>query len=347
MSYPLHCTRLPLRIVVALAVCLFAVTLPGGARAERIKKLSPVTYRDWDGQTLQLVPWQGKHVTLLLQPGPRSTRVLGQIIGALDRSWFYYAKIAGRRPKPLDSLHGRDEIAEVPTLNICGGAACTFLGHTGGEILPTYFNALYDDVATLHEYDQILFYEFGRSFWFWGRQLAPEGVGDPFGNSVTTGYAVLMRWESMRAEHIPGGPVIGPTGQLIPFLQSRRQMSSLLSYYVARPTLTFADTLAQDKSPEPGVGQGTDFWASIMWNLAARYGGNRFLERFFAYASDANPVRTVPGAVTDWVASASDAACVNLRPLFYRQWGFPRPNGRVTRRPRPGTVRWPRGSCRR
>lgn len=334
-------------VVVALAVCLSVLALAGAARAERIKRLPPVTYRDFDRQTLRLVPWQGRHVTLLLEPGSRSRRVLAQAIGALDRAWSYYARIAGRVPKRINSLHGRDEIAEVPTLNSCGGAACTYLGATGTEILPTYFDALYNDVATLHEYDQILFYELGRSFWFWGSQLAPAGVASPFGNSVTTGYAVLMRWESMRAEHIRGGPVIGPTGQLIPFLESRRQMAGLLGYYAAHPALTFAGTLAQDQSPEPGVGQGTDFWSSIMWNLAARYGGNRFLERFFGYASDANPVRTVRGAVTHWVNFASDAACVNLRPLFYRQLGFPRPNGRVSRRPRARTLRWPRGSCRR
>jgi hypothetical protein len=284
-------------------------------------------------------------VTLLLQPARRSRHVLGQIIGALDRAWSYYATIAGQFPRPINSLRGRDEIAEVPTLNSCGGAACTYLGATGTEILPTYFDVLYDDVAALHEYDQILFYELGRSFWFWGPQLAPAGVGNPFGNSVTTGYAVLMRWESMRSEHVLGGPVIGPTGQLIPFLQSRRQMAGLLGYYDAHPALTFADTLGQDKSPAPGLLQGTDFWASIMWNLAARYGGNRFLERFFGYASDANSVRTVRGAVTDWVEFASDAACVNLGPLFYRRWGFPRRTGRVTRRPPAGNVRWPRGSC--
>ena len=306
-----------------------------------------------DGQTLVEVPWQGRHVTLLLGPGG-GRQIFGEIVGALDRAWNFYAETVGRVPARINSLHGRDEIAEVPTLNSCGGAACTYLGATGTEILPLYFDQLYNDVAYRHEYDQVLFYELGRSFWFWGGQLSPLGplvnpATSPFGNSVTTGYAVLMRWESMLAQDIPGGPVLDPngSGRQVPFLQARRDMVVLLDYYDRHPALTFADTLGADRSPAPGLLQGTDFYSSIMWHLAARHGGPVFLRRFFHHAFALPPIGTVTGAVTNWVRDASYAACVNLAPLFYRQWGFPRPDGRVTPRPPAGAVREPRGSCRR
>lgn len=346
-------------LVAALTACV--LSLSSAAQAEHVKRLRPITYRDMDGQTLRLVPWQGKHVTLLLPRAPRSPRVIGEIIGALDRSWNYYAQTAGRVPRPYNSLHGRDEIAEVPTLNSCGGAACTYLGYTGANILAPYFDQLYSDAAEHHEYDQALFYEFGRSFWFWGRQLAVSCVtggtcvhphNDPvanlFSDSVITGYAVLMRWESMRAERIPGGPVLDPggSGQQVSFLQGRRDMVALLGYYDRHPELTFADTIGQDRSPAPGLLQGTDFWASIMWHLAARHGGDLFLRRFFHHAHTLSRTTTVQAAVANWVRDANYAACVNLAPLFYRQWGFPRPDGRVTRRPPAGTVHEPRGSCR-
>lgn len=330
-------------LLAAFAVCL--APLSTAARAERVERLRPIEYTDMDGQTLRLVPWQGKHVTLLLPPAPRSRRVVAKIIGALDRSWAYYAQTAGRAPRPYRSLYGRDEIAEVPTLNICAGAACSYLGFTGTEITTPYFDALYNDVAALHEYDQALFYELGRTFWFWGAQLAPGG---PFGDSVTSGYAVLMRWESMRGERIPGGPVLDPngSGRQVPFLQARRDMVALLGYYNQHPALTFAGTLAQDKSPAPGLLEGTDFFSSIMWHLAGRHGGSLFLRRFYHHAFALPPTTTVTGAVTNWVRDASYAACVDLAPLFYRQWGFPRPDGRVSPRPPAHTVHEPRGSCR-
>jgi hypothetical protein len=53
------------------------------------------------------------------------------------------------------------------------GAACSYLGVTGTEIEPPYFQTLYDGIANNDLYDQALFYEFGRNFWFYGDALAP------------------------------------------------------------------------------------------------------------------------------------------------------------------------------
>jgi hypothetical protein len=45
------------------------------------------------------------------------------------------------------------------------------------------------------------------------------------------------------------------------------------------------------------------------------------------------------------VQDSSDAACVNLAPVFYKRWGFPRPDGDVTQRPKAANVPEPQGSC--
>lgn len=315
--------------------------LPGVFYGYRVTRLRPVVVRAIPGYRLRLIPWQGRHVTVLVRPGVRrSAFVMSAIVRALDRCWEYYATVAGRLPAPYLSLHGRDEIAEVPRLP--GAAARTYLGATGTNIQTPYFDQLYDDAADRHQFDQALFYELGRSFWFWSGQLQ-------FGPDLeaATGYAVLMRWESMSTQHIPGGPVLDPAGSgtNVPFSRARSDMIALVGYYDAHPSLTFGDTLAVNRSPAPGVLQGTDFWASIMWHLAARHGGRLFLRRFFDHAFRLPKERTVGQAVANWANDASYAACVNLRPLFYRRWGFPRPDGQITPRPAASVVREPPGSC--
>jgi hypothetical protein len=50
--------------------------------------------------------------------------------------------------------------------------------------------------------------------------------------------------------------------------------------------------------------------------------------------------------LTNWVQAASYAACVDLSPVFYDRWGFPRPDGTVTPRPAADTVpEPPSGTC--
>lgn len=40
----------------------------------------------------------------------------------------------------------------------------SYLGATGIQVLSPYWNLLYTGVAERNEYDQVLFYEFGRNF---------------------------------------------------------------------------------------------------------------------------------------------------------------------------------------
>ena len=276
--------------------------------------------------------------------GPISLRypaVMSKLVSALDRAWNYYANTTGRTPRTNRlTLNGRDEIAEVSSMNppnSCGGAACTYIGQTGTEILTQYFEHAYQQIAQHNLYDQPLFYELGRSFWFWGDQLAFKS---PDLDPVVTGFAVLMRFESMAAAGVNGAPYNGT-----PFATFQSQVAALAGQYEADPSLTFAQTLAQDRSP--GAFGGTDFWASLMLQLIHRHGGQLFLSRFFHHAGSLPAASSTTDAVTNWVRDAGYAACVNLAPVFYRRWGFPRPDGHVTKRPNAASVPEPHGSCHR
>jgi serralysin len=324
----------------ALALSLSMVVSPlvfaspaGAAGTYRVEQLAPVVYTAIDGHTETLTPWQGREVSVLVEAGiPRDPKVMTKLVDALDRAWDYYAATTGRLPGTANSLNGRDEIAEVTSS--CG-AGCTYIGATGTEMLTSYFESLYQQIAQDNRYDQIPFYELGRSFWFWSPQLE---FHSPDQDPVVTGFAVWMRFRSMTAAHVKGAPYNGT-----PFATFESQVAELTSQYEADPSLTFADTLAVAKSP--GLYGGTDFWASLMMQLAARHGGQTFVDRFWHHVGALPAAATTTEAVTNWVNAANYAACTDLSSVFYLRWGFPRPDGSTGLRPPAATVPEPKGHC--
>jgi len=320
--------------LLACAACALSVA------AEGATQLAPISYTTVDGHTETLTPWQGNSVTVLVEPGTRDPTVMDKLVGALDAAWAYYAMTTGRTPaSDRFMLNGRDEVAEVSSLNppnSCGGAACSYLGAMGTEILTSYFESGYQQIAQNDLYDQTLFYEFGRNFWFWGPQLALQS---PDQDPVVTGFAVLMRFQSMDAANVNGAPFNGT-----PFSTFKSQVIALAGQYEADQSLTFAGTLAQDRSP--GMYGGTDFWASLMMQLMQRHGGQQFLARFLSAVGRLPAASSTAGAVTNWEQAASSAACTDLSSAFYVRWGFPRPDGSVTTRPPASTVpESPNGPC--
>jgi len=72
------------------------------------------------------------------------------------------------------------------------------LGATGIELQTDFFKILYNSVKDFREYDQVIFYEFGRNFWLFHDQL--EYKGKDASGAVTTGNAFLCRfWRYMPA----------------------------------------------------------------------------------------------------------------------------------------------------
>jgi hypothetical protein len=330
-------------ITSLISLGVFVVGLAGpvkGADAATsctVRRLAPVTYTAFDGHSEVLTPWEGARVAVLVEPGVRRRRVvMTKMVCALDRAWSYYHRTTGQTPVPARIINGRTEVAEVSTT--CG-AGCTFLGEAGTEIQTTYFEYGYQEIAHRNLYDQIPFYEFGRSFWLWPDQLAyspPCTVGDP----PTTGFAVWMRFRSMNAAGVRGAPFNGT-----PFPTFKSQVRGLVDVYDANTSDTFAGTLCPDKSP--GMYGGTDFWASIMMKLASVYGGQEFVTRFWHHLSSLPAATSTPSAITNWLADANYASCVDLGSVFYHRWGFPQPDGSVVDpRPAARAVPFPAGHCR-
>ncbi|HYA00751.1 MAG TPA: hypothetical protein VEK76_10430 [Candidatus Binatia bacterium] len=293
---------------------------PGSGAGEVTPENGLVGYSSFDGHRLALRPWPGERVCLLLRPDrDRDPAVLARILEALDAAHRYYAETSGRLPAPDRRFEGRDVIAEVGTT--CG-AGCSLIGASGMEIMRPYFDVLYQGVEREGAYDQLPFYELGRNFWFWSDQLAFKA---PQVDPVVTGYAVWMRFRSIRAGGLPGGPF-----RELAFDRFQTEVEGLVGHYEAHPEATFFDTLGRGHCPW-GYG-GTDLWASLMMQLARRHGDQEFVTRFWHLAAQVPAAADTAGAVTNWVRLASAAAGTDLSPVFYDRWGFPRPDGRVSRR---------------
>jgi len=322
-----------LSLSAVVSPLVFASPAGAAATSYLATKLPPVLYTAIDGHTETLTPWQGRHVSVLVEPvTTRDPTVMTKLVTALDRAWGYYAATTGRLPSTGHSLNGRDEVAEVTST--CG-AGCTYLGATGTEMLTSYFESMYQQIAQNNLYDQIPFYELGRSFWFWSPQLQFQS---PDQDPVVTGFAVWMRFRSMTAAGVQGAPYNGT-----PFSTFASQVKALSSEYEADLSLTFANTLAVAKSP--GLYGGTDFWASLMMQLARRHGGQTFVARFWHHVGSLPAASSTTQAVTNWVNAVNYAACTDLSSVFYARWGFPRPDGTTTQRPLASTVPEPKGHC--
>jgi hypothetical protein len=148
-----------------------------------------VAYQTFSKKQLQLRPFVGRNVVLLLAPERQPAQiVIDRVLSAADRGWDWYKDMFGRAPTPSSMHEGKATIAEVP--DTCG-AGCGLMGFTGIEMLPKYADLMLDQ-AVHDRYNQLMFYEFGRNFFFFRE---PLGRLDAF----ITGFAHVNRFYCMDA----------------------------------------------------------------------------------------------------------------------------------------------------
>lgn len=276
---------------------------------------TPVMYTSFNKQALTLYEWPGSKIAFLTASSQLDAGTMTALVTTFDGVHAFYASVTGRLPTPYAPtyLGGRSTVAQVPAT--CG-AGCGYLGFTGIELQTTYFATLYDSVRLHHHYDQALFYEFGRNFWFYGPQLEYKGADDH--GAVTTGYAVFMRFMAM--DSVGVRPAAFGS---VPFTYFRSEVEGLLTRYLADPAATWATTLQVGQAPANPLRLGaTDLMASFLFRLRADYGGNAFLRRFWRQVGLRPAATTTQGAVDNFVLAASAAAHTNLTCRFLR-WRWP------------------------
>jgi hypothetical protein len=240
---------------------------------------------------------------------------VAEILAATDSAYAYYQTATGFTPLLLKTYNGKDTISDVPTT--CG-AGCSYVGWTGIELQNTYFDLLYSDVYDSCQFDQVVFYEFGRNFWNLTNKL--EYIGSDNNGVITTGFAVFMRFMAMDAAGVNGAPFENWS-----FSDFRSRVEGMIDLYLADSSQTWNNTLllglAQANNPS-GLGA-TDLFASFVFRLRRDYGGDVFVDNIWKEAAKRPNAATTQDAVDNFFLAACAAANKNLTSLFTANWRWP------------------------
>ncbi|MBL9137714.1 MAG: DUF1565 domain-containing protein, partial [Verrucomicrobiales bacterium] len=289
------------------------LTRVGGIAKLGQATLPTIPYTTFDGRLVTRALVKGQKVALLPSDPTLHPPTLDRIASALDRAYDAYLAAAGRPPQPYRMIQGLLPIAAVD--QTCG-AGCGYLESTGIELQQVTFDRLYNGALFRDQYDQTPFYELGRNFWLYESKIAyRESTATP----ISTGFAVFMRFYSMEAAGVAGGPIND-----VEFGVFKSAIEALVDDYLKSPSYQWGNTLAVNRAPtNPYQLNGTDLFASFLFRLRRDFGGNEFIQRLWR-AVDARPVATnTQGAIDNFVVAASLAAQRNLISLFRQTWRWP------------------------
>lgn len=257
-------------------------------------------YYAYDGYLVSLYPWQGQRVALLTSANDLDGDVMEDILNRIDAAYDVYATITGRIPEPYKLYNGLITIAEVPVA--LGGAANAigYLGSTGIELTTAAFDQLYAGAASAGSFDQTVFYELGRNFWFYGPQL---GEVDAF----VTGYAIVNRFVSMQEAGIAGSPFGGLSFDA--FKQSI--LEDLAQSFFQGADNTLATTLGAATGVPNDNGWGAaDLAAALLYQVYEDFGLDAYA-RFFQTLSGLPAADTPEAAFGNLVSAATQATGID------------------------------------
>ena len=293
-----------------LRVLTLLLLLPALLHAQKVKPAPPVPYTSFENERLTLYAWPGSKTAVLTASPTLEPETMQKLLSATDRAYQFFADQTGRLPAPGPNFKGLASIAEVP--KTCG-PGCANLGSTGIEITPQSMLFLYFGIRNVNRYDQVVFYELGRNFWFLNPQLNyKESINEP---CINTGFAVLMRDQALHALHLQGAL----QGSAEDYDEQQARTEHLLDRYLADPTLTWANTLGAGKSPDLAC---PDLFASFVLRLMRDHGGLKFLAALWHEAAQRPSATTTQDAVDNFTLAASAAAHQNLTDQF-AQWRWP------------------------
>ena len=295
-----------------------ANTVSSRALRLSVLTLNPVqtSYVRFDGVTETLYAWEGRQTAVLTAARDRSYPTIAAILGAMDGAFAYYQSATGFTPGRGKQVNGKPTVAEVAST--CG-AGCGYLGAGGIEVQAPYFAWLYDGILASGEYDQTIFYEYGRNFWNYSPKI--EYKTPDTGATVVTGFAIFMRFNAMEAIGVPGAPF----NRTIPFATFRANIEQGVDLYEADPAATFDSTLRIGKAQanNPANISSADLFASFCLRMKRDLGGDAFVGRLWREVARRPDAATTQDAVDNFMVAASIAAGRNLTALFATRWRWP------------------------
>ena len=265
----------------------------------------PQTYTTFGGETLTMYKYEGAKTMLLAKDNTLDTVIMRKWLNAMDGAYNFYTLCTGQEPYHLPSTYINQKSTIASADPTCG-AGCGYLGATGIELLDVYFDLCFTSILFENKYEQITFYEFGRNFWFYGNKLSY--LHDP----ITTGYAVFMRFMSMKYIGVDDHP------SHVEFVNSIRK---LRTDYLADPSLNWSNTLGIAQGVPGSPWGAADLFASFCFYLEETYGW-QWLQNVWKYAALRPDRVTTQDAVDNFIIASSQAVNTNLVPLF-QEWRWP------------------------
>lgn len=278
----------------------------------------PVRFRDRDNNVHSLNAWEGDYVAVLSARSDIRPATMARLLRALDAGYAFYREATGYPPEPLFLYNGKLSIAQLP--KTCG-AACGYIGQSGIELGGPMLDDMIAAIEARNEFDQAVFYEFGRNFWFYSDRLTYEGEGGgDYSSAVVTGYAVLMRFLAMESANVSGGS-FGAWS----FPEFRAKVEGMIDRYAADPSQSWENTFALGKAQRDNPDRlgPTDLFASLCFRLRRDYGGNAFVERLWRAAGKQPMTGRLTDAADNFAVAASIAAGRDLSGRFAREWRWP------------------------
>jgi serralysin len=286
--------------------------------------------------TYTLYPWTGRYVAILTKERDLDPATMRKILRAVDSAYVFYRQLTGRTPEPYFQYNGLLSIAEVARTCRGIGAGCGELGITGIELTEDAFKSLYEQVLSTGEFDQTVFYELGRNFWFYGPQF--EKVPDPArvqranGSSFEVGFAIWGRFQSMKAAQIRGAP-FRPGMDFETF--KRSILIDLLRIYSEDPDNTWRNTLdeglaTKDPKTNPNGWGDADLVAAILDSIAHdgnrrdHDGGRRSMRAFWQTAGKLPAAGTPDDVMMNFLRAGKAATSKDYR-ILIRDNSLPAP----------------------
>ena len=266
-------------------------------------------YKSFFEDQYKLYPFIGNRVAFLVDDPTLDANVMQTISDVFDSTLEYYAEVTQMGPT-FDQTYGWSfPIAEVAMT--CTLKGCGTLGLSGIELTNNAFDDLYLGVRDNNEFDTELFFQFGRTFYFYSDQTAFNS------SSMVTGFAVFMRSNSVEATGVSPAPING-----VEFNDYENEIKNLLYTYLADPDLNWENSLQIGVVPPNQYSLlSSDFFASFLFKLEDMF-GDEFVNHIWVELDKRPAATTTQEALDNFYLAASAATGKNLTGLF-EAWKWP------------------------
>lgn len=216
----------------------------------------------------------------------------------------------------LNSTNNTGRYYYVAIVTETCGVGCAIIGSPGIEINISKFNTIYTNYLTSKKFDSLIFYELGRNFWFYNKQMATD---DPeFTHAIQTGFSVFMRNICIKKLFVDISPINN-----LPYDSYSKGLKEIFNCYLSDTTLNISKVMIEGKLPviqsDLGV-SGSNFWGSLLLYLYDLPGfGDKWLQNVWAELYKLPSAENETEALKNFYSACTSSVKINITQIFQNQ----------------------------